>query len=707
MKQDNQDNLIQYEEINFGRYLRLILLQSKLIFAITLTTLIVSMAIYFSTTKIYKISSLLQVYSPQQSFDPRQSMNLDFFNAPETNLDNLVTLFSSRSNILDLISSLNLNVVTKNIQDPESINVDTFLYKENEKILRKEFLLQTQDNSFVLFDDEKNVLIEGVNGRVAENDNFKIQISFSNLNSEKLIEISYRNPSNLYNKYKKLIEVNNLGSRSNYFSQEGLIEVSYLTNDINKGKQIINTANKIFIEDNIRVETEKARSSIAFIDSQLSSLEEILNLRKTELKSFKQENKSLNVNLEVESIISLISEVEQEINKVDLELSQAEVNFTKDNPLFINLKIQREALVAQKNDIEKKIESLPVAQQEYIDLFRNLEVSEEMYTELINRKLNFSLMEASSIGNVRIVDRAFVEKVVGPKLTTPFLSTIISFIVAIMVALFRGIFFISITNPAELNDAGINERIVGVISHYEESLTPEEDIKFQQAIENLVLNIESLISTQDTGKDCKKILLTSPTKGCGKSFTSKNLAQTLARIGNKVLLIDADLKQGNQHKIFDIKPIELNLFSNISLENIDTLKVSDNLFLLPRLKKLKNTFDHLYSNIFMDKINEFESHFDYIVLDTAPALSVSDTSLLMTSSDFNFMVVRHEHSKVNEIKQTNEIINQLGRTFDGIIYNDYQTPRGYYGYYDLYGNYSYRYYADRYLYKDYYKENDD
>ena len=128
---------------------------------------------------------------------------------------------------------------------------------------------------------------------------------------------------------------------------------------------------------------------------------------------------------------------------------------------------------------------------------------------------------------------------------------------------------------------------------------------------------------------------------------------------------------------------------------------------MPRLKKLKNTFEHLYSNSFLNKINELDGFFDYIVIDSAPALSVSDTGLLMTSSDINLLVVRHQLSRINEIKQTCEIINQIGRTFDGIIYNDYQTPKGYYGYYDLYGNYSYRYYADRYLYEDYYKVKDD
>ncbi len=707
MKQENSDNLIDFQEINFGRYLRLILLQSKMISAITLGALLLSATLYLTSPKTYKITSLLQIYSPQQSYDPRQSINLDFFNAPETNLNNLVTLYSSRSNITKLINDLNLNIELKNLEDNEILNINTLSFK-NEKFTQKKLFFQTDGNSFFLLDEEKNVLIEGFNRKVVENENLKIQVNFSNLNSEKLIEITYKNPSNLYKRYKNGITVNNLGGRSNTWTQEGLIEVSFITTDINEGIRILDTANEIFINDNIKVETEKARSSILFIDSQLKSLEEILNLRKTELKSFKQENKSLNVNLEVESIIGLISDVEQKINKVDLELSQAEVNFTDDNPLFINLKIQKEALVEQKNNIEQEIENLPTAQQEYIDLFRNLEVSEEMYTELISRKLNFSLMEASSIGNIRIVDEAFLETLVGPRLLTPFLYTFFFFIIAILVALFRGVFFISISNPAELKDTGINEDIVGVISNFSSENDSKEENKFDQAMENLIVNLETLIASQVTeNKECPKIVLTSPTKGNGKSFISRNVAQVLARIGNKVLLIDADLKQGDQHKAFNKQTIELNDFKNISLEKIDNIKVSNNLYLLPRLKKLKNTFEHLYSNSFLNKINELDGFFDYIVIDSAPALSVSDTGLLMTSSDINLLVVRHQLSRINEIKQTCEIINQIGRTFDGIIYNDYQTPKGYYGYYDLYGNYSYRYYADRYLYEDYYKVKDD
>ena len=710
MIEENSYKLAESDEINLGRYFRLILLQSKIIIAITLAGFILGLTLYFTLTKTYQVSSLLQIHSPQQSFDPRQSLNIDFFNASETNIDNLVRLYSSRSNILDLINTLNLNIKFDSPNDKEFLDIKTFLIKEDENYSSKTFYLQIQNNSFFLLDNQKNTLIKGMNGEYTENDDFEIQLNFPDPSSEKLIEIIYRNPTDIFNLYKKKLKINNLGSRNN-FSQEGLIEVSLVTDDTFEGKRIINLANEIFIKDNIQVETEKARASVLFIDTQLEGLEEVLNLRKSELKNFKQENKSLNVNLEVQSIIELISEIEREINLVDLKISQAEMNFTKDNPLYLNLKTQKEALELQKNSIEQKIKELPRAQQEYVDLFTTLEVSEELYSELVSRRLNFSLMEASSIGNIRVVDQAFVKSQVAPKFISIPLWTISFFFVAIIVALFRGRFFIRISNPAELKDAGILDRIIGVIPHLDnfDDLT-KEDTKFKQAVETSILNIETIFSALENiekNDGCKKIVITGPTPDNGKSFISRSIAEGLSGIGHKVLLLDADLKRGVQHKFFKRKSIDIESFQNITLDQIDNFKVKNNLYLLPKLKKLKNTFEHLYSDQFLNKVKELEVYFDYIVIDTAPVLSVSDTGLLMASSDLNILTVRHQVNKINEINQARQIIDQLGRSFDGIIYNDYSRPKSYYGYYDLYGDYSYRYYAERYLYDEYYEEKDD
>jgi len=698
-------------EINLGRYFRLILLQSKMVFAISLIGLILGISLYFLTSKTYQISSLLQITSPNQSFDPRQSFNVDFFNAPETNLENLVTLYSSRSNLINLIKTLNLNIKFADSDDKDFLDIKTFSFVKDENYIQQVFYLKIQNNAFNLLDEEENILLEGMNGEYIENDNFKILLTFPNSISDKFIEIIYINPSNLFNFYKDKLKINSLAARNSAWSQEGLIKTSYITDDISEGKRIVNLANEIFIKDNIKVETEKARASMLFIDSQLEGLEDILNLRKTDLRNFKQENKSLNVNLEVQSIIELISEIEREINFVDLEISQAETTFTNDNPLYLNLKAQREALEIQKNTVEQKIKNLPTAQQEYVDLFRNLEVSEELYSELVGRRLNFSLMEASSIGNIRVVDQAYVKGLIGPRISSIFYLTVFFFIISLLIAIFRGHFFIKISNPAELKDAGIEDKILGVIPHinsFEEPLS--ENVAFKQAVETLILNIETIFSEPQnrvTNGNCRKIVLSSPTASNGKSFVSRSIAEGLSSIGHKVLLIDADLKKGTQHKFFEREAIDIKAFQNISLDKIDDLKIENNLYLLPKLKKLKNTFEHLYSDQFLNKIEELEGFFDYMIIDTAPVLSVSDTGLLMSNSDLNLLGVRHQINKISEINQSKQIINQLGKSFDGMIYNDYAKPKGYYGYYDLYGDYSYRYYAERYLYDDYYEVNDD
>ena len=710
LNKENSSNFYNSEVINFGRFFRLILLQSKMVFVITLAGFFLGVTLYLTTAKTYNVSSLLQVHSPGQSFDPRQSFNLDFFNAPETNLNNLVTLYSSRSNILSLINDLNLNVEIDKQEDKDFLDIKTFLFKKNEKYTKKNFFLMIKDDSFNLLDNQNNVLLKGVNGRYVENDFFEVKLNFPNINSEKIIEITYVNPSNLYNLYRNKLKIKNLVSNRNYWSQEGLLEISFATSDTSEGIKIVNLANEIFIRDNIKVETEKARASMLFIDSQLKGLEEILNLRQSELKSFKQENKSINVNLEVQSIIELISEVEQNINRVDLELSQAEINFTKDNPLYLNLRTQKEALEAQKNNIEKRIKELPSAQQEYVDLFRNLEVSEELYSELITRRLNFSLIEASSIGNIRIVDPAYVKNLIGPRILFTLFLTIFFFLIAIFLAIFRGVFFISISNPAELKDVGIQEKILGVIPHFDnEQSENAQDTKFTQAMETSILNIETIFEStyNEKSSKCRKVVITSPTPGNGKTLFSRSLAESLSNIGHKVLLMDADLKRGVQHRFYDRKTLSREDFQNISANEIEKLKIKNNLYLLPRLERLKNTFEHIYSDTYLSKRDLFETFFDYLIIDTAPALSVSDTGLLMSSSDLNILIIRHQLSKISEVNQTRQIIDQLGRSFDGIVYNDYQKPKGYYGYYDLYGDYSYRYYAERYLYEDYYSKKDD
>ena len=70
------------------------------------------------------------------------------------------------------------------------------------------------------------------------------------------------NPQSMYNSFKSRMNVASLASRNSFFRNEGLITVSYITDDINLGKEIINYANNIFLNQRINDENEKSRKAI-------------------------------------------------------------------------------------------------------------------------------------------------------------------------------------------------------------------------------------------------------------------------------------------------------------------------------------------------------------------------------------------------------------------------------------------------------------
>ena len=416
---------------------------------------------------------------------------------------------------------------------------------------------------------------------------------------------------------------------------------------------------------------------------------------KIKLKEFREENKSIDVSLEIEAIVNKIQSLDEALSSIDIELAKAKEIYTLNNPTYLNLINEKKLIELRKDEVLAEIEMMPKEQQEYIDLFNELEISQALFEELESRRLGFSILEASTIGDVRVIDEAYVSSMVSPKISIVLFTTIVTFVLACFIAIIRGLYFLPISNPAEIFDNNVTLPIIGVIpdiSDFEEDSADE--IKLNTSIESLIVNINAL---QNNQHDKKIITITSPSAGNGKSTISMKLAEGFARIGKKVLVVDNDLKRGNLASHYDLRSISESTFNSINETNIDKYIVSDNLYLIPRVKGLNNTFQFLYSYQYVDKIKFFRANFDIIIFDTGPILAVADSSILIEKSDFNILLTRHGVNKINEIKQCIDNFKQINKNIDGLIYNAYAKPQGYYGYYSLYGNYSYQYYADKYL----------
>lgn len=703
MKEDFYSIQKENEEINLGTIFRFLLMQSKLIISIVLIVFLVSYANYKFSTKFYKIESLLQYESFNQNiFDPSNTIQMASGN-PSIDIMNLATLYESRTNLLKVIKDLKLNIDIKDLLEGENIDVNIFS-KEKNKFKNHNLIFSFLEDGYALLDENKNMIATSNYGEYIYFNDLEILINSSNIPINRTVEINFRHHESMYNLIKYNLNVDSTTSMNSFFRNEGLITVSYITPDPELGKDIVNYANKIFLNQRISVETEKSRKAIEFIDKNIESLEKVVESNKIKLKEFKEVNKSIDVALEIETIMQKIQSLDQSLSSIDFEISESQELYTKNNPVYLNLLNKKKIIENQKEDVLSEIELMPKEQQEYIDLFNNLQVSQSLFEELETRRLGFSILEASTIGDMRVVDNAYYVSRVSPQFTSVILLTFLSLLFSCILAIIRGYNFLPLSNPAELFDNNIHLPIIGVIPEKKDILQTRDDPSLNSSIESLIFNIDSSIGNQ-TNKNI--ITVTSPSPDIGKSTMSIKIAEEYSKLGSKILLIDCDLKRGSLGKNYNIRSINEDIFHSIDESNIDNFNVEGNLYFIPRVKGLNNSFQFIYSDAYKKKINFFKDYFDYVIIDTPPILSVADTSVTIEYSDFNILVVRHGVTKINEINQSIDNFAQIDNNIDGVIYNSYSKPRSYYGYYGMFGNYSYQYYAEKYLDDVYdYKKSD-
>lgn len=685
------------EGLSIGNIIRIILMQTKVIALIIFAFISLSLLNYFTTEKTYNIQSVLQVESTRSFGNEDISSFLIAGDSDSSNVQNQMFLYKKRSNLEKLIKDLSLHIYFQNVEDKGSIDFKRFLFKVEPEI-GKELVIEFDENGdFRLIENDIAITPLLTTSKSYSSELIEIELA-SNIKNRS-IPIIYQPIENAIFSYNMFIQLRSINSNVGFnMNNGGLISVNYVTSDTEKGKKILDTLNKIYVNEIVIDKSEKARKAINFIDEQLLSLQNVLENNKLILRDFLESNTSIDVDLETQALLATITEVQNKIAQLELEEAEIQGSYTETNPLYLNLISRRAILEEQLELLESKVRNLPTAQQKFISLSREVEISQTLYSELLNRKLNYSIAEASTLGNIKVIDEAYVANKVAPTRASLFLINIIGVILAVVTGLIRGIYFTPITNPAEIADKNISHQpLLGIFPFVDETQSKENDNSLNQSFESFIVNMKNI------NEGAKLISITSPTPSNGKSFTCFNLTKRLAYLGYKVLLIDADQKRGALHKNFNIIKTNLKDFNELESnpEKIEKFKIEQNVYVIPRISKIIDSFQLFDSGKFNRTITAFKDKFDYIIIDTAPFLSVSDTSVIMGSSDLNFLVVRHELSKPGEIKQAMENIEQLGKKFDGLIYNAFKRPSGYYGLYQYYGNYQYKYYADKYLYNSY------
>ena len=160
-------------------------------------------------------------------------------------------------------------------------------------------------------------------------------------------------------------------------------------------------------------------------------------------------------------------------------------------------------------------------------------------------------------------------------------------------------------------------------------------------------SLRSNIEYSSFDDEYRAIVVTSSVPGEGKSTTSGNLALSLAQSGNKVLLVDCDMRKPSIHKKFKISNIsgtaEL-LLRKESFEDVANF-YNENLTIITAGKIPPNPSEMLSSRAMTAFIKEMKKEFKYIILDTPPLQAVTDAQVLSTKADGILLVVKAGSTK--------------------------------------------------------------
>jgi capsular exopolysaccharide synthesis family protein len=208
------------------------------------------------------------------------------------------------------------------------------------------------------------------------------------------------------------------------------------------------------------------------------------------------------------------------------------------------------------------------------------------------------------------------------------------------------------------------------------------------------------ISLSNVDRAPRVILVTSALPAEGKTTTALSLARHLAQTGNKVVIMDGDLRRPNIRNLVSLGDNEIDLIEVLrgaaTLDQAIRPDAKGSTFILPVAHHVKNAPDLIESQAMAKTIERLRTAFDYVIIDSAPILPVNDTKILAQLVDTVVFIVRWEQTPRNAALDAVKALREVRAPLSGVVLSRADSKRFHYysfGYGSYYG-YS-NYYNDK------------
>ena len=483
----------------------------------------------------------------------------------------------------------------------------------------------------------------------------------------------------------------------------GLLNLSLTADSPAAAEDQLNAIMNAYLEQSVSHESKQAEKRLSFLESQLPELREQRNEAQSKLAQYQSETGTLDLGAQGQSVLSRLTNLDQQIAEVDIERQQLLQEYTSKAPQIQAANEKKATLEARRDELQKELRSLPSGQSRFLELKREAEVRGQIYTEMRNTAQGLKVSKAGVTGNTYIIDNAYSGgDIVSPKRFVMHLAgLLIGAVLGALLVLTRAMLRTTIDDPADI-ESRLGLPVYATIPFSKAA----EGRRGQRGPDSLMVRaapddpaVESLRSLRTSlefalmGAGSKMLAITGPTPACGKSFVSGNLAVLAAQTGARVLLIDADLRRGGLFRRFGVQQapgLSEVLAGEASADAATQASGVANLDIWATGKLPPNPAELLLSPRFAEIKEQLGDQYDYVIFDLPPVLNVTDATIIANHMPGIFLVVRSEHSTMDEVQQAVQRLKQNGLKTTGVIFNGLDPTRKRYRQ-GQFSHYGYRY----------------
>lgn len=378
------------------------------------------------------------------------------------------------------------------------------------------------------------------------------------------------------------------------------------------------------------------------------------------------------------------------LKRIDEQLESMHGNILKGIESSLRgINMQLNQAQGRTNSTNNDISKVPTVEREAQDLYRKQSIQNALYTFLLQKREENSLVLAATTPKGKIVDHAYasIQPIKPAKFKIYFLALVAGLLLPLVLLFLKRMFTTKFSSQEELQ--GISKApVIGEICHnrHRSQLVVKEG-KSSSIVELFRLlrnNIQFMLPTPND----KVMLVTSSVSGEGKSFISLNLASSFSLLGKRVVLVGMDIRSPKLAEMLNINDAP-GVTAFLAKQHVT---IDDVVQHCPEVENLDvivggvippNPSELLLTTRVQDLIDQLKERYDYVIIDSAPIAMVSDTYSLARYANVTVYVTRSNYTKRSLVRYMNNALSRRQLNNVAVVLNDSnpKMSQGYgYGY---------------------------